>query len=126
MEKISNKEKLKKKRKSATGQPKGLKSVRNNKAKDFKCVKCVIQQYCHFETFKQRPHSVQNKKWNISKTAALISNVNVWQRNKCFPTKLLNGAKRKGSNHPHAVKQLVGTADYYVHMVWTDAYIIPH
>lgn len=70
---------------------------------------------------------MQNKKCNSSKTKALISGASVWQRNNYFPTILLNGAKRKGSNHhPQALKQLVRMLNYHVPVVQTDADIIPH
>ena len=48
-----------------------------------------------FKPLTRGPHSVQNKKWNISKTATLISKASVWQRHQCFPQKCLMGLKEK-------------------------------
>ena len=75
-------------------------------------------------TFYQRPHSMQNKKWNISKSAALISRASVWQRNECFPTKLFNGAEGKAALITH--HNLNSLLAWQILMLQMNADIIAH
>lgn len=120
---LSNKEKLTKK-KSVSCQPKGLKSDLNNKTKDFKCVKCVFSTVLSFKPL-SKGHTARRRKWSeISLKLKLWSPKRVFdQEIHVSPQNCLMGLKKKGSNHDPQ-KHLVGMVNY-VHMVQTDADIIP-
>lgn len=88
---ISDKEKLTKN--AVSGQPKGLKSIHNNRTEDSRCVKCVFSTVLHFKPLTEG-HTARRTKREISLKVRLLSTVSVWKRNKSF-SKLLNAAKGK-------------------------------
>lgn len=97
---------------SESGQPKGLKSIHNNKTETSNVWSVFFQQCC---TLNLQPKATQHAEQRVK---YLISKGSVWQGNTtCFPTNLLKAkGKAAFTTHEH-LKQLVGMVNYYVHMV---------